>query len=163
MSTNWLLGVRMLRWSSRRNHMEMSYLILYFSSKVYRVCHSRHSGYFCVMRSAWSSRSRPKFVPYLDVTLNCVQNHMLPRQDTFSTHFLYKHFQILFKVVLYKSFFLSFMFKLWQLFSSTTGPIDTRIGMLRLLIEFIKITFVILKHLDKKFPVIVKYYLNYNW
>ncbi len=32
--------------------------------------------------------------------------------------------------------------------------------ILRLLIEFIKIKFVILKHLDKNVPLIVKYYLN---
>ncbi len=34
------------------------------------------------------------------------------------------------KVLQYRSFSLSFMFKLWQVFSSTTGPIDTKICVL---------------------------------
>ena len=62
-----------LRWSSRRNHMEMSYLNFYFSWKVHKVCHSRHScnpyEYPCMMRSAWSSRSWPAYLSYWKLTL----------------------------------------------------------------------------------------------
>ncbi len=60
------IGIPTLRW--RRNNIEMSYLNFYFSSR-FKWFHQRNVILYPYMRSAWSSRSWPTYVPYLDVTL----------------------------------------------------------------------------------------------